>query len=368
MNSASNPRGTVRWFRRHPRLALCLLVTMGTVISDFAVGSTLHAAGVTLPGMPPTTGHWVPHPVYHHALRANADYESGWGWIRYKVRTNSLGMKDARVRDVPLRSESKRVLLMGDSFTEGVGIEHKNTFAGVLARRFTGAGVEFLNGGVASYSPTVYLRKIRHLVDSVGLQIEHVSVAIDMSDIGDEIGYSHGRDWKDHVSFSQAVKKFLGEHTMLIGALWVWIREIKEAMNSEKLLGLHQRKCKWAMDEDAWKSYGERGMTLAVQHMTELHEFLMSKNITMNVMIYPWPDQIMLKDLDCRQVKTWTTWAKEHNVDLINLFPEFIGSAHPEEILKRYFIRGDVHWNEAGHALVASRLEQYFRKLVSRFR
>lgn len=320
-----------------------------------------------LPGMPPTTGHWVPHPVYHHALRANAAYDSGWGWIRYKVRTNSLGMKDAKVREVPLRSESKRILLMGDSFTEGIGIEYEKTFAGLLAKQLADTGVKFLNGGVASYSPAIYLRKIKHLVDTVGLQINHVSVAIDMSDISDEIGYADTAK-RNKTTLSKAVKEFVTEHTILMGALWVWIRQIKQANTRTKLLGLNQRKCRWAMDEDAWKSYGKRGMALAVQHMDELYDFLASRHITMNIMIYPWPDQIMLRDLDCRQVQIWTSWAKEHNVDLINLFPEFIGSEQPEKTLKRYFIRGDTHWNEAGHAFIASRLEPYFRKLVPRLR
>lgn len=364
---AVGPPDTRRWFRRHPRLALSLLVLVGILLVDFAVGSVLHAAGVTLPAMSPNATHWVPDPVLHHGLRPNVAHEARWGNTRYMMYTNNLAMKDAKVRDVPLRSKARRILLMGDSFTEGIGLDYWDTFAGMLARRFADAGVEFLNGGVSSYSPTIYLRKARHLIDTVGLEVDHVSVAIDISDIFDETRYSVDVDQevrRDHEpSVSEAVKEFLARHTVLIGALRTWIRAMKDACRSEEeLLGLNRRKSRWVHDDDDWQSHGEQGMSQAIRSMDQLQDYLASKGIGLNIMIYPWPDQIIRRDLDCRQVRAWTAWADRRNVDLVNLFPEFIGALPPKETLRRCFIPGDVHWNRSGHAVVAARLEDYFRK------
>jgi hypothetical protein len=72
---------------------------------------------------------------YHHDLAPN---------------TNSLGFKDGSTRIVPLVRDGRRVLLIGDSFTEGVGVPFDQTFAGLLYQ----AGlegtkkVEFLNAAV----------------------------------------------------------------------------------------------------------------------------------------------------------------------------------------------------------------------------
>jgi hypothetical protein len=49
------------------------------------------------------------------------------------VITNSLGFKDAMPRNVPLHSKRKRVLFLGDSFTEGLGTSYNETFVGRFA-------------------------------------------------------------------------------------------------------------------------------------------------------------------------------------------------------------------------------------------
>src|SRR6202035_1175968 len=75
----------------------------------------------------------IPHPVYHHGLAPNFDGYENWGDTRYRVFTNSLGFRDASVRDVPTRSSVHRVILMGDSFTEGLGVNFEDSYAGLLS-------------------------------------------------------------------------------------------------------------------------------------------------------------------------------------------------------------------------------------------
>jgi len=98
------------------------------------------------------------NPVYDHGLAAGFDGFDVWGEARYRLITDSLGFKDTSTREVPLKSASRRILLIGDSFTEGIGQPFENTFAGLLAQEGAkrSGRVEFLNAGVASYSPTIY--------------------------------------------------------------------------------------------------------------------------------------------------------------------------------------------------------------------
>jgi hypothetical protein len=133
-------------------------------------------------------------PVYSHSFAANFDGDDLWGGHRYHIRTNALGFKDAVNRDVPLRSDRRRILFIGDSFTEGVALPYEQTFVGRFAAAFP--DVDVLNAGVSSYAPSVYFMKLKSLLDA-GLQFDEVIVYVDISDIQDEaIYYRYGPDGK----------------------------------------------------------------------------------------------------------------------------------------------------------------------------
>src|SRR5207302_984891 len=73
------------------------------------------------------------------------------------------------------------------SFTEGIGSDFDESFAGLLQRagRMRSDPIEFLNAGVLSYSPVVYYQKTKFLIEA-GLQFDELVVFIDISDIHDE--------------------------------------------------------------------------------------------------------------------------------------------------------------------------------------
>src|SRR5690349_21536919 len=55
----------------------------------------------------------IAHPVYGHTFLPNSRWEDRWGVFRNEVITNSLGFKDATMREVPMRSDGNRVLFLG---------------------------------------------------------------------------------------------------------------------------------------------------------------------------------------------------------------------------------------------------------------
>jgi len=129
----------------------------------------------------------IANPVYDHGFSAKFEGQDVWGEIRYPLITNSLGFKDASPRDVPLKSSSRRVLLIGDSFAEGIGMKFEDSFPGMLqeAGQARSEKIEFLNAGVVSYAPTIYYNKIKHWLDQ-GLRFDEVIVFSDISDVADE--------------------------------------------------------------------------------------------------------------------------------------------------------------------------------------
>src|SRR5215467_3170715 len=100
-------------------------------------------------------------PVYDHTLAPKFDGYDIWGEARYRLITDSFGFKDASTRDVPLKADTRRILIIGDSFAEAIGLPYERTFAGLLnaAGQARPDKVEFLDAGVASYSPSIYYKK-----------------------------------------------------------------------------------------------------------------------------------------------------------------------------------------------------------------
>ncbi len=95
--------------------------------------------------------------------------------FRYEFATNSAGL---RYRETsPERSAHEhRVLVLGDSYTEGLGVDAQERFTERLEREFAGSGREvvFVNGGLSGTSPSRYARLMKY----VGLDFDPEGVLI----------------------------------------------------------------------------------------------------------------------------------------------------------------------------------------------
>jgi len=87
--------------------------------------------------------------------------------------------------------------------------------------------------------------------------------------------------------------------------------------------------------------------------MEALSALCASHGVKLTIAVYPWPAQIVRHDLDSRQVRIRSEFAAARRIDVINLFPAFISAEDLKSTLARLYIRGDNHWNEAGHHEVA---------------
>ena len=125
----------------------------------------------------------VKNKYFHHTLKPNIEIESTWGAVKYLVCTNKFGFRKNCNKKENLKN--KKLILIGDSFTEGVGLNYKDTFAGMLDQS---SKYEIINMGVTSYSPIIYFNKIKYYIDR-GLKADHVIIFVDISDIDDEANY-----------------------------------------------------------------------------------------------------------------------------------------------------------------------------------
>jgi len=306
-------------------------------------------------------------PIYHHGLKPSARGRALWGPQRYELVTNSLGFKDATTRDVSLASNGHRVLIIGDSFAEGSGIDYERTFAGLVDAELRGRHVEILNAAVLSYSPIIYLRKVQYLLEDVGLDFDELVVFLDISDIQDETLYYFDENSnvkkveEERTDVSKTLraraKRLLKENSILARTL----RELRNVVFSDhwapvqRSIRLCDWRSRWTVDDEVFEHYGRRGLENADRNLTQLRELLRVRGIPMTLVVYPWPRQIQHRDLDSRQVRYWKDWSERHGVAFQNHFPAFIDERPFEEVIRRYFISGDIHWNDEGHRLIAER-------------
>ena len=137
-----------------------------------------------------TLDRYRPHPVWHHWLRphqktAIPSFNPAYWPAPIVYQTNSFG---CRYRELELDPPpgTYRILVMGDSFTEGYYIE--DTFAAVLERRLNdlhdGVRYEVVGCGNSSYSPLLHYLRYRDQLSK--LHPREIVVNVDLTDIYDD--------------------------------------------------------------------------------------------------------------------------------------------------------------------------------------
>jgi lysophospholipase L1-like esterase len=314
-------------------------------------------------------------PIYDHGLAPKFDGYDIWGEARYRLITNSLGFKDASTRDVPLQSPARRILLIGDSFAEGIGLPFESTFAGLLeqAGQSRPDRVEFLDAGVASYSPSIYYKKIQHLLD-LGLKFDEVVLLSDSSDVEDEASsYFCIDDDPKYGKFcttpsgalpEPAIKRnFFIDHFVVTNRLRVTIKRwilTKLGNKRHAIEGDHNRIGWTAANPDPakYRPLGvEGGVARSLENMGKLSDLLAGRGIPLTIVVYPWAQQIAQGDRDSKQVQLWRNFCPTRCKAFIDLFPAFFAAAdRDKDWYEHLYILGDDHFSAAGNRMLYEEL------------
>jgi len=331
----------------------------------------------------------VAHPIYDHSLRPNTSWMDRYGIYEAPYYSNSLGFRDGRIREVAMDSGRPRVVLIGDSFTDGVGIPWEETFAGYLEKSLGQDGIEVLNAGCNSYTPILARIKLRHWIADRSLRADRVVLFLDLSDVKDELFYEEdgqGRarlipygpfasasGWGTRVEeWSEFSEKFMEPNFVLLGAisrnLKLWARRMTRKELGSRGLFTNQSPPRWILE---WEEYEgpekpviESGIRKLKENIGALAVFLKSRGIPLTLVVYPYPFHVVEGKPDRAIQKIWSGWCAENGVDFIDLFPEFVGIGAGTKTAQRYYLEGDCHWNAAGHIRVAEALLKNRNKIL----
>ncbi len=365
-------------FEKNSKITLIIFLIIIFCILDLIIGSIFLPKGVKV-------NNRIESPYFNHTLNTNYNGTDSWTAGEYPLITNSLGFKDSVVRDISSSTDKHRIVFIGDSFTEGIGIPYDKTFVGLIASKLDPKGNEVLNAGVVSYSPYIYYLKIKYLIDH-GFKFNELIVFIDISDTQDEITYQNwlpSNPSRLKIKFDNILKNtdfFLEHHSLIylhgvrpiifgvqtkrLRTLFLGANADGEEISQKDKKYLDDRG-RWTFDDEVYKDWGKKGLDLGEKHMNDLYELCSDNNIKLSIAVYPWPDQILNNDIDSRQVSTWQKFTKDRGLNLYNLFPIFINTGiNNSKVVEKYFLpHNDVHWNASGHKIIADEwLRQYFNK------
>jgi hypothetical protein len=314
------------------------------------------------------------HPFYHHGLKKMiSNGKDKWGNTEYEISTNSFGFKSSDTLTVSVYSSNHRILLIGDSFTEGIGIPYDNTFSGLLEQKRKKYPIEIYNAGCVSYSPKIYYLKIKYLIEKEKFYFDNIYVFIDISDIQDEIMY---KDFKPaDISFDTIVEnksedegflQKINRHHACFSVLRLLKRKLipRKARPKESQMisqwtfeAYYSEREKWTSLSDKDYPWIPEGQAYAYSHMDSLYQICQKNNISMSIIVYPWPWQITKGLTSDRHTEYWEKFCLDKNIPFLNLYPNFIQSdTSSSEIISKLFIKGDCHWNNNGHKFVYNQL------------
>lgn len=332
------------------------------------------------------------HPIYHHKLRPG----------KYKLFSSEglypASIKDLSVTSIGIRSHKEisaakkkdhfRIMVLGDSFAEGVHVNDDETFCYLLEGRLNSSGknrveYEVLNCGVGSYVPLLEYLYLK--TDGMKLDPDIVLLFFDMSDLWQTQEYLETavKDRKGNVirvlpperSLSNKIYTFIRCRTYFVSHFIGLIAALGEKGSgvSEVTPGL--LKFTLYADQEPWKDKWER----IYEDIGLVSDLCREKNIPFAVVIYPWGHQVngsewALGRKACGITVGYTAPAnlsymlenklKDRDISSLNLFPAF-RDYKGDELL---YYKKDIHWTKHGHRFVARHLFDFLTDILEKKR
>ena len=324
--------------------------------------------------------------IFHHDILPNINVVEKWGGkISKKLITNSIGFVDKENRTISkANSEKKRILLIGDSFIEGSGLNYEFTVAGLLDE-YLGDKYEVLNSAVGSYSPSIYFKKIEHFINE-GFEFNQAIIFLDISDIFDELfikfdnkGNILTYEKRKNISFLKknfyALGKFLRDNTVCFRFLNIISDKTEIAKNYIKLKYktaketnknffdtnqedvmfyrmTHIDRGFWTFNEQKFSEV-EKGLEQSKKYLEKLFKLLKKNDISSTLVIYPWPTQIFYGDEYHQNL--WKEFANTQQINFLSMY-EYFDDLDKKKLIFENFIFGDIHWNKKGTKIIFDNL------------
>ncbi len=345
--------GRRRWLYRSIELLAAGLLTVA--LAEVALRGLSGLGLVRIP-RPADGAHefWdARHPVFGvwHRPSARQLHEKECFSVTY--RTNSVGARDA---ERSRRADTFRVVVLGDSFVEGWGIESDERLTDRLERE---TGFEHLNFGMSHFGPYQQYLVYRDLASG----FEHdavIATVLPVNDFGNlDYALARGEAWYDyryrpylipegegfrHFDYREgAATRFLRHHSYAYNAL----RTLRA------LAGAGERARARARVRSYFWDFSETQLALLERSLELLAEAARGKALV--VVLLPskrdlrWVDELG----PSRLAERLRPFAERTGARVVDLLPAMHAHTRP---WKRYFLSCDHHWGAYGNRIAAELL------------
>tara|TARA_B100000963_G_scaffold349957_1_gene359600 strand:- start:132 stop:1169 length:1038 start_codon:yes stop_codon:yes gene_type:complete len=329
------------------------------LVTDLLFGSYL------LKFTPKKIDHTTSHNFYDHDLkksfRGNLEWSPGKSYLFCSNKNSFRTFCDKMDFD----SKEFDIAFIGDSFTEGVGIDYEDTFVGRIENNFE--ELKIANLGVVSYSPSIYFTKLRHLLEN-GYKFKRVIIYFDISDIYDDNRKYRFIDDKIRRKKSAVLTDIQRTLKSSFPFLAYSLKTLKndifkksEIVNKCNYLDYCHEKSSWTFND---KFFGDEEINKSLKFMEMTYELLQKNNIKMSVGIYPWPAQILYDNSQSKIVKLMSNFCINKCEFFFDNFTDFFNETtfvDKEKVISKYYIEGDVHFNSLGNEKIFKNFIRIFR-------
>ena len=313
----------------------------------------------------------------YYELRKNCEatdkFKSSFPTV--KIFTDKLGLRSYKNSTKDKKKDN--VLIFGDSFTFGVGIEYEETFSGLLEKEYQ--NYNFYNYAVGSYSPTVHFYKLEKAIQE-NIIPSKIILFLDLTDVYDE-----GTRWlltknssKPYLSDKHIIKEDSDEMRLERGESEFTDRNFKLSKTLATTLNYNFRilRNKLSMLKKAeeykiktsfqgeftyvekeklkteyWtKKIFDDGIKKIEKKIDQISKLSKDKNFNFYLVIYPWGETLAYG----QDSFSWENFGKKlcsnQRCILINTFDDFNNKKEKDRFWysNLYFI-GDEHFNPSGN-------------------
>ena len=332
---------------------------------------------------------------YKYTFANKKIFKSNYQGHEYTIKTNNLGFRDFRVRDLDVNNNY--TIVIGDSMVEGVPFEFEDSLVGYLNKKLVDQQIEkheFLNAGVASYSSYIYEKKIINVLDkNTWIKAKQVILLLDKSDVFDDLAYL---DRPDYFSLEKREIK-IGERSDFLNDLkkvYLWrflykqtttgafvkkigdiieleLRDVRDRyilsrkleknffkITSKQVNSFRSINTKTYITNffygNLWETQGKESVDFSIENIINIKNYLDAKNIKFLVVLYPWSFEIANNIPRENYLNYIIPKLKKNSINHINTYYYFLNLEYdPYSIISDHYVYNDVHFNKNGYRILS---------------
>ena len=314
---------------------------------------------------------------YYYELKKNCKTKERFkkSFPKVDIITDNHGLRISK-SNLEKKGDKNNILIFGDSFTYGTGLEYEKTYAGLIEKKLS--NFNYYNFAVPSYSPTVHLFKLKQAI-KLGIIPNKILLFLDLTDVIDESTRWQGEGDKKPKLYNKEIfdreKKDFSEKNFkitkdIVSNINFYSRLIRSKVSnifSDTVSIKSSKKIKTSiqgqftytepakLNKSFWNKRDlETGLNKIKDNINNISMLSKDHNSQFFLIIYPWAETLEFGENQFNWSNFGKTLCQNEKCKLINAIPKFIQYKENNKNWSNelYFIN-DEHFSSKGALLLS---------------